>query len=259
MLTTWTFQESGAVLTDRGIAEREIMNIHGYGSGSFVDIMNSSHKRNQIPLVNQIVSYKDTENGEIYRAYFTDDKVTSHNAVGQKAWETAIKDASHVQKIKESLGGITLYSHDNSTGKKALSSVGFPNGESISVFEADDFSKETPIYMVKHWDENGVESEYTINPNEVDPEHASYLEMAAYATYLDTTGQAKDAFGDFVGTVNGVNEESVADVMHMTDKKDFLDMIYGYMQMQYDTNNLEGYLSLKNLYDCMTGGEEYEC
>ena len=259
MLTTWTFQESGAVLTDRGIAEREIMNIHGYGSGSFVDIMNSSHKRNQIPLVNQIVSYKDTENGEIYRAYFTDDKVTSHNAAGQKAWETAIKDASHAQKIKESLGGITLYSHDNSTGKKALSSVGFPNGESISVFEADDFSKENPIYNVKYWNESGIESEYIIDPRKVNPENASYLEMAAYTTYLDTTGQAKDAFGDFVGTVNGVNEESVADVMHMTDKKDFLDMIYGYMQMQYDTNNLEGYLSLKNLYDCMTGGEEYEC
>lgn len=234
------------------------MNIQGYGSGSFADIMNSSHKRNQIPLVNQIVSYKDTENGEIYRAYFTDNKVTYHNAAGQKAWETAIKDASHTQKIKESLGGITLYSQDNSTGKKALASVGFPNGESISVFEADDFSKENPIYTVKHWDENGVESEYILDPRKVNPENASYLEMAVYTTYLDTTGQTKDAFGDFVGAVNGVNEESVADVMDMTDKKDFLGMIYGYMQMQYDANNLEGYLSLKNLYDCMTGGEEYE-
>lgn len=84
------------------------MNIQGYGSGSFVDIMNSSHKRNQIPLVNQIVSYKDTEDGEIYRAYFTDDKVTSLNAVGQKAWETMINDVSHAQKIKESLRGTTL-------------------------------------------------------------------------------------------------------------------------------------------------------
>ena len=85
------------------------MNIQGYGTGSFTDIMNSSHKRNQIPLVNQIVSYKDTKDSEIYRAYFTNDKVTSHNAVGQKAWETAINDASHAQQIKESLGGITLY------------------------------------------------------------------------------------------------------------------------------------------------------
>ena len=234
------------------------MNIQGYGSGSFADIMNSSHKRNQIPLVNQIVSYKDIEDGEIYRAYFTDDRVTTHNAVGQKAWETAIKDASHAQKIKESLGGITLYSQDNSTGKKALSSIGFPNGESISIFEVDDFSKENPIYMVKHWDENGVESEYIINPHEVDPKDASYLEMAAYTTYLDETGQTEDAFGRFVGAANGVNEESVTDVLDMTDKKDFLSMIYNYMQMQYDANNLEGYLSLKSLYDCMTGGEGRE-
>lgn len=48
------------------------MNIEGYGLGSFTEIMNSSHKRNQIPLVNQIVSYKDTKDSEIYRAYFTD-------------------------------------------------------------------------------------------------------------------------------------------------------------------------------------------
>ena len=52
------------------------------------------------------------EDGEIYRAYFTDDKVTSHNAVGQKAWQTAINDASHAQKIKEFLGGVTLYSQE---------------------------------------------------------------------------------------------------------------------------------------------------
>lgn len=258
MQTTWTFQESGVVLTDRGTAEREIMNIQGYGSGSFVDIMNSSHKRNQISLVNQIVSYKDIEDGEIYRAYFTDDRVTTHNAVGQKAWETAIKDASYAQKIKESLGGITLYSQDNSTGKKALSSVGFPNGESISVFEADDFSKENPIYNVKYWNESGIESEYIIDPRKVNPENASYLEMAAYTTYLDETGQTEDAFGRFVGAANGANEESVTDVLDMTDKKDFLSMIYDYMQMQYDANNLEGYLSLKSLYDCMTGGEGYE-
>lgn len=234
------------------------MNIQGYGSGSFADIMNSDHKRNKIPLVNQIVSYRNTEDNEIYRAYFTDNKVTSHNAVGQKAWETAIKDASHAQKIKESIGGITLYSQDNSTGKKALSSVGFPNGESISVFEADDFSKENPIYNVKYWNVSGVESEYIIDPREVDPENASYLEMAAYATYLDTTGQTEDAFGDFVGAVNGVSEGIVVDVMDMTDKMNFLGMICGYMQMQYDANNLEGYLSLKSLYDCMTGGKEYE-
>ena len=139
-----------------------------------------------------------------------------------------------------------------------MSSVGFPNGESISVFEADDFSKENPIYMVKHWDENGVESEYIINPHEVDPKDASYLEMAAYTTYLDETGQTEDAFGRFVGAANGVNEESVTDVLDMTDKKDFLSMIYNYMQMQYDANNLEGYLSLKSLYDCMTGGEGRE-
>ena len=234
------------------------MNIQGYGYGSFADIMNSSHKRNQIPFVNQIVSYKDTEDGEIYRAYFTDDRVTTHNAVGQKAWETAIKDASHAQKIKESLGGITLYSQDNSTGKKALSSIGFSNGESISIFEAGDFSKENPIYMVKHWDENGVESEYTINPHEVDPERASYLEMAAYTTYLDETGRTEDAFGRFVGAINGVNEGIDVDAMDMTNKMDFLGMICGYMQMQYDANNLEGYLSLKSLYDCMTRGEGYE-
>ena len=82
--------------------------------------------------------------------------------------------------------------------------------------------------------------------------------MAAYTTYLDTTGQTKDAFGDFVGASGGINQDTIYDSTNMNSKEDFLAIIYEYMQMQYDANNLEGYLSLKSLYDCMTGGEGRE-
>ena len=189
MQTTWTFQESGVVLTDRGTAEREIMNIQGYGFGSFADIMNSSHKRNQIPIVNQIVSYKDTEDGEIYRAYFTDDRVTTHNAVGQKAWETAIKDASHAQKIKDSLGGITLYSQDSAIRESDSSD----NGRAIGVTTvgnigyiaryADSSTPENPVIKIGN---------YEVLVNEVDPHNATQLEMFALLSYLDDTNQTNN-------------------------------------------------------------------
>jgi len=165
------------------------MNIQGYGSGSFADIMNSYHKRNQIQLVNQIVSYKDTEDGEIYRAYFTDDKVTSHNAVGQKAWETAIKDASHIQKIKESLGGITLYSQDSAIRESDSSD----NGRAIGVTTvgnigyiaryADSSTPENPVIKIGN---------YEVLVNEVDPHNATQLEMFALLSYLDDTNQTNN-------------------------------------------------------------------
>ena len=165
------------------------MNIQGYGSGSFVDIMNSSHKRNQIPLVNQIVSYKDTEDGEIYRAYFTDDKVTSHNAVGQKAWETMINDVSHAQKIKESLRGTTL----NGKQSAIRESTSSDNGRAIGVTAVGNIG-----YVARYADSSTPENpvikigDYEVLVNEVDPHNATQLEMFALLSYFDDTNQTNN-------------------------------------------------------------------
>ena len=75
--------------------------------------------------------------------------------------------------------GIELHMTDGETGTKALTSVGFHNGTSASVFKADDYTEENPQYLVKYWDENGETKEYKVHPKEVNPSNASYIEMLA--------------------------------------------------------------------------------
>lgn len=88
---------------------------------SFMDLMgNSEIKKNQIPVVNQIVSSKNPEDGEIYLTYFTDEKILCNHADGRKAWEISINCAEQSEKIQDFFKGYSpyewakeLYSGDN--------------------------------------------------------------------------------------------------------------------------------------------------
>lgn len=55
---------------------------------SLMDLLTSSDfKKNQIPVINQIISSKNPEDGEIYRTYFMDDQIFCNNADGKKHGE----------------------------------------------------------------------------------------------------------------------------------------------------------------------------
>ena len=87
---------------------------------SFADIFyNSEIKRNQIPVVNQIVSSKNPETGEIYRTYFTDNKILCYDAGGKTEWEIGVNEDQQ-QKVKDYFKELTsckwakeLYSGSN--------------------------------------------------------------------------------------------------------------------------------------------------
>ncbi len=89
---------------------------------SFTDIFYSGKfKSNQIPVVNQIVSSKNPEDGKIYRTYFTDNKITClHAGTDSKiAWEVEVNEDQQ-QKVKDFFKEFTpykwakeLYSGDN--------------------------------------------------------------------------------------------------------------------------------------------------
>ncbi len=146
---------------------------------------------------------------------------------------------------------ITLKMTDEESGDRALTCVGFPDGGSVSVFKADSDTDSNPQYLVKYWDKNGEEIEYNVNPAQVNPENASYLDMLAYSTYLDLSGQTKDAFGDFLSASRGVNGNLEYDAESMNQKRDFKSLVNEFMQAQYHAGNIAGYLSLKRFYDCM--------
>ena len=102
---------------------------------------------------------------------------------------------------------------------------------------------------VRYWDKEGNYTDTNVQINDVDPRNASYLEMLAYTTYSDVEGFTKNAFGDFMNAAGGVNGNITYDSDSINEKKDYMSMIKEFMQLQYDSNNLSGYLSYKELYD----------
>lgn len=106
-------------------SEEMIQKEQGKGSRTFLEISfadlmcNSEIKRNQIPVVNQIVSSRNPKTGEIYVTCFTDNKITCCQADGKIAWEVEVKEDQQ-QKVKDYFKGMTpykwakeLYSGDN--------------------------------------------------------------------------------------------------------------------------------------------------
>ena len=146
---------------------------------------------------------------------------------------------------------INLKMTDEDSGSRALTSVGYPDGSSVSVFKAEGYTDSNPQYMVKHWGKNGEETEYIVNPTQVNPEDASYIDMLAYSTYLDLTGQTKNGFGDFLTASRGVNGDLTYDAGSMNTKMDFKALVKEFMQLQYDVGNMAGYISFKRFYECM--------
>ena len=54
---------------------------------------------------------------------------------------------------------INLKMTDEDSGNRALTSVGYPDGSSVSVFKADGYTDGNPQYMVKRWGKDGEETE----------------------------------------------------------------------------------------------------
>ena len=52
-----------------------------------------------------------------------------------------------------------------------------------------------------------------------------------------------------MNAAGGVNGNITYDSDSINEKKDYMSMIKEFMQLQYDSNNLSGYLSYKELYD----------
>lgn len=60
----------------------------------------------------------------------------------------------------------------------ALMSYASPQtGESVSIYRADNYSKENPMYIMKGLDANGNEFEKEVDASKIDPNHCSYNEL----------------------------------------------------------------------------------
>lgn len=105
---------------------------------------------------------------------------------------------------------------------------------------------------MRYWDKTGSFTDTNVKINDIDPQNADYLEMLAYSAHSDAMGYTQDAVGDFISSASGLNGDITYDEDSVNIKKNFMNMVKEYMQMQYDNNNLRGYLSLKKFYDYMS-------
>ena len=165
---------------------------------------------------------------------------TSRNSLTND--ETASVDAG---------GSLTMHIYGDTKDEEALTCVGWPDGSNASVYRVDSSSSESLEYKVKYWGKDGEEKEYIVNPKDVDPEDASYIEMLAYTTYADVNGITQNGFTDFVIAAGGVNQDITYDAEEIDLKYDFKNLVKEMMQLQYKTNNLESYLAYKKLFDYM--------
>ena len=149
--------------------------------------------------------------------------------------KTGGRDSGVLSSTSSASSNITLHMSDGGNSGNALTAMGFPDGTSASVFKADDYNP----------------ADTNVQINGVNPRNASYLEMLAYTTYSDVEGFTKNAFGDFMNAARGVNGNISYDADNIKEKKDYMSMVKELMQLQYDSNNLPGYLSYKELYDYM--------
>ena len=77
------------------------------------------------------------------------------------------------------------------------------------------------------------------------------MEMLAYTTYADVQGYTKDGFGHFITAADGVNQDQSYSLGNIDTKQNFKTLVAEMMKLQYDNNNLEGYLSYKQVFDYM--------
>ena len=171
--------------------------------------------------------------------------IGSYNGSSMYYVQKTKMNSKQVQGFNSASTVINLHMGDENSEDKALTSVGFPDGSSYSVFHGDGNGQ----YRVKRWDGKEDAKEYNVNAYNVRADDANYLEMLALSTHLDVTGQTKNAFGDFISAAGGVNGDLSFGINGFDQKYNFKSLIAEFMQGQYNAGNLTGYMSVKSLYD----------
>lgn len=118
----------------------------------------------------------------------------------------------------------------------ALMSYGSPQtGESVSIYKADNYSEDNPIYIIKGLDANGNEFEQEIDASTINPNHCSYNELMVLNLETGHTSPS-----DYL---HAVAVRDKAGVDSYFDKTDYIECIQMIMDDQKAMGNWASYLS----------------
>lgn len=186
---------------------------------------------------------------------------TAYNAWASRVNETKKQGNGNFSNVIGNRGAATnlvLHGRKGETdaeGKTVVSAWGNAiTGTSTTVYKPKDFDENDPVYRVKIWDADGNVTEREVHLKEVDPANSDSFEMYAYSCYLSESGKHPNAMTDFISShayyrgEEGYGANSDGD---MSQKVNWFEVIKGLMDMQYQLNNLEGYLRFKGFYDAL--------
>lgn len=146
-----------------------------------------------------------------------------------------------------------LWMKDPITGKDAYMAEQLCNGKSYIAIKDDTYTEENPILIVRVFNSEGIIEDKKVNVNNVDPKNADFLEMYAYSAYLENSGKVPDAHNYFMSAVfdeemgnDFATNKGIASI-----KKNYLNLVKEYMELQLETGMYEPYLAIKKLYDFM--------
>lgn len=145
-------------------------------------------------------------------------------------------ELQNIQPESQCSGNIALKWSDG-----AIFVSGTPDGQSFSIYKADDYSADNPILNIKGTDKDGNIYEQQIDPLTVDLENASYVEMMAVNAYLVDIGELDG--NDFSAIERPTKDD--------LEKADYLNSIREWRDTQYSVGNMVGYHKAANVCNAL--------
>ena len=185
---------------------------------------------------------------------------TNYNIWASRVNEAKTKGISSFGNVIENHGAATnLVLHVASDEMKAQGYVSVGSwadartGASTSVYKPKDFDENNPVYLMKIWDAEGNVTEKEVNLNEVNPESSDVYDMYAYSCYLSNSGKYTEAQKMFMRSMpvsTGVEQFGLRTFEDIyTEPVNWMTVIKGWMDMQYGSGNMKGYMDFKGFYD----------
>ncbi|WP_167957301.1 hypothetical protein [Anaerosporobacter faecicola] len=120
-----------------------------------------------------------------------------------------------------------------------LASAALPDGTNITAYKSESYSKNDPMIKVVTTREDGSVDTHNIDPRKVDASHATSEEMFALNAYLVVEGKLDNSI--YETDVNQYSKSS-------SERKNFMEIMKEYMLMQYEANNISGYVKYNKIY-----------
>lgn len=179
--------------------------------------------------------------GNAYGAYNYTNKVQNNSG---KSFGAAIGNVTDM-----SSPNLTLHMSKDGDAEKSVSSWANANtGQSITVYQPEDYDPANPVYKMKTWDkDDNLIEERNIDINSIDPNNADSYEMYALSVYGEKSGICPDAVTRFMMMHAKQEAEQRAQTgsYSLDIQEKWLDILNNFMKEQLDMGFMDGYLKNK--------------